>query len=104
MSHITNPIFFQKYDIVFYVFQRIMVQEILLEQIYRSFEQIYRSLYFSFFQKVAASIKKIVFSCVRICCEIGPDYRILNCTSIIFIKLELHRYAHLCNSQNQCEN
>ena len=61
MSHITNPIFFQKYDIVFYVFQGIMVQEILLEQIYRSFEQIYRSLYFSFFQKVAVSIKKNSF-------------------------------------------
>ena len=104
MSHITSPIFIQNYDILFYIFQEIAVQEILLEQIYRSFEQIYRSLYFSFFQKVAASIKKIVFSCVRICYEIGPDYRILNCTSIIFIKLELHRYAHLFNSQNQCEN
>ena len=84
----------------FYIFQGITVQEILLEEIYRSFdEQIYRSLYFPFFHKVAVSIKKLVFGCVRMCYEIGPDYRILNRTSIIFIKLELHRYAPLCNSQ-----
>ena len=44
-------------------------------------------------------LKKLVFGFVRICYEIGPDYWILNRTSIIFIKLELHRYAPLCNSQ-----
>ena len=65
---------------------------------------IQKFIFFFFPKSCCFYKKKIVFSCVRICYEIGPDYRILNCTSIIFIKLELHRYAPLCNSQNQCEN
>ena len=81
MSHITNPIFFQKYDIVFYVFQGIMVQEILLEQIYRSFEQIYRSLNFPFVHKFAVSIKRISF---RICSNMLRNWSgLLNIKSYI---------------------
>ena len=41
LSHITSPIFIQNYDIVFYIFQGITVQEILFEQIYRSFGLVY---------------------------------------------------------------
>ena len=47
LSHITSPIFIQNYDIVFYIFQGITVQEILFEQIYRSFGLVYIVLIFT---------------------------------------------------------
>ena len=45
LSHITSLIFIQNYDIVFYIFQGITVQEILFEQIYRSFGLVYIFLF-----------------------------------------------------------